>query len=45
MPPGVGEVPPIGTLWGTFLDPALEREFVKENYAVNSSASLASASR
>jgi class 3 adenylate cyclase len=34
MPPGVGEVPPVSTLWGTFLDPALERAFVKENFAL-----------
>jgi class 3 adenylate cyclase len=34
MPPGVGDVPPISTLWGSFLDPALEREFVKENFAL-----------
>src|SRR3954466_10460783 len=35
MPPGVGDVPPISKLWGRFLDPALEREFVKENYALS----------
>jgi class 3 adenylate cyclase len=35
MPPGVGDVPPISTLWGTFIDPALEREFVKESFAIS----------
>jgi class 3 adenylate cyclase len=34
MPPGVGEVPPIHQLWGTFVDPAIEREFAKEDFAV-----------
>ncbi|MDB4937360.1 MAG: adenylate/guanylate cyclase [Labilithrix sp.] len=34
MPPGVGEIPRIRTLWGTFVDPALEREFAKEDFAV-----------
>ena len=34
MPPGVGEVPPVSRLWGTFIDPQLEREFVKENFAI-----------
>jgi class 3 adenylate cyclase len=34
MPTGIGEVPPISTLWGTFLDPQLEREFARENFAV-----------
>lgn len=34
MPPGVGDQPPISSLWGTFVDPELEREFVKENFAV-----------
>jgi class 3 adenylate cyclase len=35
MPPGVGEVPPISNLWGTFLDPTVEHDFVKENFAVD----------
>ena len=35
MPPGVGDVPPVSTLWGTFIDPELERDFVKENFAVS----------
>lgn len=34
MPPGLGDVPPVSTLWGTFLDPELERAFVKENFAL-----------
>ena len=34
MPPGVGDVPEIDSLWGTFIDPEIEREFVKENFAV-----------
>ncbi|CAN5797989.1 hypothetical protein BH11MYX4_BH11MYX4_63700 [soil metagenome] len=34
VPPGVAEVPPTSALWGTFLDPVLERDFVKENYAI-----------
>jgi class 3 adenylate cyclase len=34
MPPGVGDVPPTSKLWGTFLDPQLERDFVKENFAL-----------
>ena len=35
MPPGVLDVPPTHALWGSFLDPALEREFVKENFALS----------
>ena len=35
MPPGVGDIPPISSVWGTFLDPEIEREFVKENHAVS----------
>ncbi len=35
MPPGVGDVPPVGTLWGEFVDPALEREFAKEDFALS----------
>ena len=34
MPPGVGDVPAINTLWGTFVDADVERNFVKENFAV-----------
>ena len=34
MPPGVGDVPPTSRLWGTFFDPQLERDFVKENFAL-----------
>ena len=34
MPPGVGDVPEIDTLWGTFVDAEVERDFVKENFAV-----------
>ena len=34
MPPGVGDVPEISALWGTFVDPEVERAFVKENFAV-----------
>lgn len=34
MPPRVGDVPPISTLWGTFVDPDLEREFTKEDFAL-----------
>jgi len=34
MPPGVGDVPEIRALWGTFVDPEVERAFVKENFAV-----------
>ena len=34
MPPGVGDVPEINTLWGTFVEPDVERAFVKENFAV-----------
>ncbi len=30
MPPGVADVPPMSALWGSFLDPALEREFVTD---------------
>lgn len=33
MPPGVGDAPPVSRLWGTFLDPELERAFVRENFA------------
>ncbi|MDB5216911.1 MAG: adenylate/guanylate cyclase with and sensor [Myxococcaceae bacterium] len=33
MPPGFGDVPPIDSLWGSFVDPALEREFAKEDFA------------
>ena len=35
MAPGVAHVPPISTLWGSFVDPALERDFVKEHYALS----------
>jgi len=35
MPPGVGDIPPVSRLWGTFIDPELERDFVKENFAVS----------
>ena len=34
MPPGVGDVPEIDTLWGTFVEAEVERDFVKENFAV-----------
>ena len=34
MPPGVGDIPEISTLWGTFVDDTVERDFVKENFAV-----------
>ncbi len=34
MPPGVGDVPEMDTIWGTFVDPKVERDFVKENFAV-----------
>ncbi len=34
MLPGVGDVPPISPLWGSFLDAELEREFVKENFGI-----------
>ena len=35
MPPGVGDIPPISKLWGTFLEPRLERDYVKENFALS----------
>jgi class 3 adenylate cyclase len=34
MPPGVGDVPEIDSIWGTFVDAEIERDFVKENFAV-----------
>jgi len=34
LPTGVGDVPPISTLWGSFEDPALEREFAREDFAL-----------
>ncbi len=32
FPPGFGDVPSLHSLWGTFLDPAIESAFAKENH-------------